>query len=132
MERSGDHGRGRPAAGRAAAGAESYHGGDASISAIGSTHREQTLETFLTGAGSAEAGIIAVGGSSARPRYSIAIIEHTRVGTLHIDIFDAQTKKVIWHGVCTDTLTGNPEKNEKKLDKEIAEVFKKFQVRVKG
>jgi hypothetical protein len=51
---------------------------------------------------------------------------------LHVDIFDSQSKKVIWHGVCTDTLTGSPEKNEKKMEKSVADVFKKFPPPEKG
>ena len=59
-------------------------------------------------------------------------MERTPVGTLHIDIFDSQTKKLVWHGECTDTLTGNPEKNEKKMEKAVADVFKKFPPPDKG
>ena len=33
---------------------------------------------------------------------------------------------------CTDTLTGNPEENEKKLEKAVADVFKKFPPPEKG
>jgi hypothetical protein len=47
-------------------------------------------------------------------------------------MFDSQSKKVIWHGVCTDTLTGSPEKNEKKMEKSVADVFKKFPPPEKG
>jgi hypothetical protein len=50
-------------------------------------------------------------------------VENTPVGTLHVDIFDGQTKKVIWHGTSTDTLSGKPEKNEEKLTKEVAETI---------
>jgi hypothetical protein len=34
--------------------------------------------------------------------------------------------------VCTDTLSGNPEKNEEKLDKAVEDVFKKFPPPDKG
>ena len=37
-----------------------------------------------------------------------------------------------WYGVCSDTLTGNPDKNEKKMEKAVAEVFKKFPPPEKG
>ena len=65
-------------------------------------------------------------------KIEIRPVERTPVGTLHVDIFDSQSKKVIWHGVCTDSLTGNPEKNEKKLEKSVADVFKKFPPPEKG
>jgi hypothetical protein len=53
-------------------------------------------------------------------------VERTPVGTLHIDIFDAQSKKMIWHASTSDALSPKPDKNEKKLEKNVAEVFKRF------
>lgn len=100
-------------------------GGDASILAVGSTHMEQTLETWYTGGfggGWYHRGWWIGGG----PEFATTTLGRTPVGTLHIDIFDSQSKKVIWHGVCIDTLTGSPEKNEKKMEKAVANVFKKF------
>lgn len=99
--------------------------GDTSISVVGSTRTKQTFETWYSGGfggGWYHRGWWVGGG----PGFTTTMIEHTPVGTLHIDVFDGQTKKVIWHGECTDTLTQNPEKNEKKLEKSVADVFKKF------
>jgi hypothetical protein len=96
-------------------------GGDASVVAVGSTHTEQTFETWYGGGFG--------GGWFHRgwgPGFAQTTVERTRVGTLHVDIFDTPTKKLIWHGTTTATLSGNPEKNEKKLDKDVADVFKKF------
>jgi hypothetical protein len=98
-------------------------GGDAAVSAVGSTRTEQTLETWYGGGfggGWYHRGWWLGGG----PEF--ATVERTPVGTLHIDIFDSRTKKLIWHGVCSDTLTSKPDKNEKKLEKDVTEVFKKF------
>lgn len=52
-------------------------------------------------------------------------IDRIRVGELHIDIFDVHTKKFIWHASAADGLPGNPEKNQKKLNKAVAELFKR-------
>jgi hypothetical protein len=104
-------------------------GGDASVSAVGSTRIMQTFETWYGGGfggGWYHRGWWGGGG----PGY--VTVERTPVGTLHIDIFDSQSKKVIWHGDCSDTLTGNPEKNEKKLEKAVGDVFKKFPPPDKG
>jgi hypothetical protein len=39
---------------------------------------------------------------------------------------------VIWHGESTDTLSGDPNKNELKLQKAVEDLFKKFpKVKVK-
>jgi hypothetical protein len=106
-------------------------GGDATVSAVGSTATQQTLETWYGGGfggGWYHRGWWGGGG----PGFATTTVENTPVGTLHIDIFDGQSKKVIWHGVCTDTLTGNPDKNTKKMEKSVADVFKKFPPPDKG
>ena len=97
--------------------------------AVGSTRTEQTLETWYDGG---FGGGWFHRGWWGGPGLATTTVERTPVGTLHVDIFDGQSKKVIWHGSSTDTLTGNPEKNEKKLDKAVADLFKKFPPPDKG
>jgi len=94
-------------------------GGDATVSAFGRTHNEQTLETFYTGMG---------GGWRWRGGFGDAMttVENTPVGTLVVDVFDASSKKLIWRGTATDTLSAHPDKNEKKLEHSVADMFKKF------
>jgi hypothetical protein len=48
--------------------------------------------------------------------------ENTPVGTLVVDIFDTPTKHLIWRSVATNTLSGDPEKNAKKLQKTVDEI----------
>jgi hypothetical protein len=60
------------------------------------------------------------------PGVATTTIERTPVGTLHVDIFDSQTKLVIWHGESTDALSGDPNKNELKLQKSVEDLFNKF------
>lgn len=95
---------------------------DATVIAVGSAHTEQTVETFYNGI----PGRWAHRGWPWGPGYTTITIDRVRVGGLHIDIFDAHTKKVIWHATASDTLAGDPEKNQKKLNKAVAEAFKKF------
>jgi hypothetical protein len=45
---------------------------------------------------------------------------------LVVDIFDSQTQKLIWLGKQSDALSSNPEKNEKKLAKDLAGMFRQF------
>jgi hypothetical protein len=52
--------------------------------------------------------------------------EITRVGTLVVDIFDAQTQKLIWRGKQSDALSGNPQKNAERLAKDLGGMFKHF------
>lgn len=47
-------------------------------------------------------------------------------GTLVVDIWDAETKKLVWRGTATDTVSDKPEKNEKKINKSMEKMFKKY------
>jgi Domain of unknown function (DUF4136) len=59
-------------------------------------------------------------------------VENTPVGTLVVDIFDGSTKKLIWRGVDSKSLSGDPEKNIDKLSKAVEDMFKKFPPPSKG
>lgn len=98
-------------------------GGDASVVAVGSTHNEQTMQTWYDGG---FGGGWFHRGWWGGPGYTETTVDNTPVGTLHVDIFDSASKKVIWHASASDTLNGNPDKNEKELDKSAAEMFKNF------
>jgi hypothetical protein len=43
-----------------------------------------------------------------------------------VDLFDTATKQVIWRGWATDALPDSPQKETKKLDKDIEKLFKGF------
>jgi hypothetical protein len=49
-----------------------------------------------------------------------------KVGTLVVDLFDTKTKKLIWRGTSSDTLSNSSDKNIKNLDKGVEKMFKKF------
>jgi hypothetical protein len=48
------------------------------------------------------------------------------VDTLVVDTFENRSKKLIWRGVVTDTLSDKPEKNTEKINKAIEKMFKNF------
>ena len=48
------------------------------------------------------------------------------IGQLVVDIGDAASKKLVWRGRASDTLSDKPEKNEKKIKKAVEKMFKKF------
>jgi hypothetical protein len=56
----------------------------------------------------------------------------TPEGTLVVDIFDHQTKKLVWRSVATNSLSGDPDKNAKKLEKTVEDMFKHFPPKAKG
>ncbi len=47
-------------------------------------------------------------------------------GTLVVDLWSAQGKKLLGRGTATDTLSDKPEKNSKKIHKAMEKLFKKF------
>ena len=47
-------------------------------------------------------------------------------GTLIVDIWDAKKKQLVWRGVGSDTVSDNPQSNAKKIDKVIADMFKRY------
>jgi hypothetical protein len=49
-----------------------------------------------------------------------------KVGTLVVDLFDATSKKLIWRGSSTDTLSSTSDKNIKALDKGVEKMFNHF------
>ncbi len=94
-------------------------GGDVAITAVGATKNQQTYQTFYDGFGGWRWG--GFGGTTATTS-----VENTRVGTVIIDMYDAQNKQLIWRGTAQDTLSEKPEKNENKLDKATEKMFKHF------
>lgn len=104
-------------------------GGDAGVTAFGSTKEVPTLNTFYDGMGGGWGWRRGWGGGIGE---STTTTEETPVGSLVVDIFDATTKKLIFRAQSSETLSDKPAKNEKKLDKDVADMFKKFPPPPKG
>jgi hypothetical protein len=62
---------------------------------------------------------------------STTTVDKIPVGHLTVDIGDAKTKKLLWMGNASDTLSDKPEKNEKKINNALDKMFKKFPPPVK-
>lgn len=95
-------------------------GGDVAVSAFGRTQEQDTLETFYSGFpgwGWRGWGGLATTTTQVTPQ---------EIGTLTVDVFDGGAKHLIWRGVATETLSGKPDQNEKKLEHAVAEMFKDF------
>jgi hypothetical protein len=95
-------------------------GGDVALTAVGATRNQRTYQTFYDG----------FGGWGWRgwgaPETATTTVENTQLGTLVVDMYDNQTKQLIWRGEAQSTLSSKPEKNEDKLDKAAKEMFKHF------
>jgi Domain of unknown function (DUF4136) len=93
-------------------------GGDVSINAMAITRNHQTLNTFYDGG----FGGWRWGGFGD----ATTTTETYKVGTLVVDLFDTQSKELIWRGSASDTLSNDSNKNIKNLDKGVAKMFKHF------
>jgi hypothetical protein len=94
-------------------------GGDVSIIAMEMAKDHQTLNTFYDGFGG---GWFWGGGFGD----STTTVDTYRVGTLVVDLFDTNTKRLIWRGSSSDTLSGKSDKNIKNLDKGVRKMFDHF------
>ncbi len=101
-------------------------GGDAAVSAFGRTRQQDTLQTFYDGFPGW--GWRWGGGFGT----ATTTVEPTEVGSLTVDIFDGMTKQLVWRGTSDKTLSSSPEKNDKKLNKSVEDMFKKFPPPEKG
>src|SRR5581483_1272044 len=95
-------------------------GGDAAISAMGKTTERDNLETFYTGypGWGWRAGWWGGMGTTTTQ------VVPERVGTLTVDVFDGASRQLIFRGQASDTLSDKPEKNDKRMDKAVEEMFK--------
>src|SRR5246127_4277200 len=98
-------------------------GGDVSIVAMEITQNQQTLNTFYDGFGGGWGWRRFGGGGFGE---ATTTTETYKVGTLVVDLFDTKTKKLLWRGTSTDTLSNNSNKNINNLDKGAAKMFKQF------
>jgi hypothetical protein len=99
-------------------------GGDVAIVAIEMTKNQQNLNTFYNGFG----GGWRWGGGFGN---ATTTVDNYKVGTLVVDLFDAKTKKIIWRGSSSDTLSDKSDKNIKNLDKGVQKMFDHFPPDVK-
>src|SRR5437016_8470521 len=98
-------------------------GGDVCIVAMEITRNQQTLNTFYDGFGGGWGWRRFGGGGFGE---ATTTTETYKVGTLVIDLFDTKTKKLLWRGTSSDTLSNNSDKNIKNLDKGVVKLFKQF------
>lgn len=92
-------------------------GGDVALVAIEKTSVHQQYDTFYNGFGGWRWG--GMGDAT-------TTVDNYKVGTLVVSMFDANSKKLVWRGIVSSDLSGNPEKNTKNLDKDVDKMFKKF------
>jgi hypothetical protein len=94
------------------------------VMAIQTTETQRSLNGFFDSWGGGGLGGWGLGGFRDG---SINISEQDyQAGTLVIYMFDAKTKQLLWRGSAEGTLSDKASKNENKLDKAVAKMFKNF------
>jgi hypothetical protein len=93
------------------------NGGEVAITAVGSAYNQKEYQTFYDGMGG-----WGWGGFGETTTQTV----NFPVGSLVIDLYDTHNKQLIWRAVSSDSLSNNPQKNEKKLDKEVNKMFDHF------
>jgi hypothetical protein len=100
-------------------------GGDVSIMAMEMTKDHRTLNTYYDNFGGGW-GWRWGGGFGDGFGTSTTTEDTYKVGTLVVDLFDTNTKKLIWRGSASDTLSDNSDKNIKNLNMGVQKMFEHF------
>jgi hypothetical protein len=100
-------------------------GGDATVAAFGKLSQQDTMQTFYNGYPGW--GWMGWGGTGT----VTTTVVPENIGNLTVDIFDGQSKHLIWRGTASETLSSKPEKNDKKLEHAVNEMFEHFPPKTK-
>jgi Domain of unknown function (DUF4136) len=106
-------------------------GGDVSIMSMEMTKDHLSLNTYYDNFGGGWGWRRWGGGFGNGFGTSTTTEETYKVGTLVVDLFDTNSKKLIWRGSASDTLSDKSDKNIKKLDMEVQKMFDHFPPDVK-
>jgi uncharacterized protein DUF4136 len=93
-------------------------GAEVVVAARDAIHNQQQLNTFYDGFGGRRFG----GGMG----MSTTTVDTYKVGTLIVEMFDGQSKNLIWRSAASNTLSSNADKNIKSLDKNVQKMFEHF------
>jgi hypothetical protein len=90
-------------------------GADLAIGANLASEEKHTWETYYSGSG-----------WDWGQGWTTTVEKTYDVGTLTVDVFDANTKKIVWQGIGIDTIPSKAEKRIKDRDKQIEKMFRNF------
>jgi hypothetical protein len=96
---------------------------DVAVVANVSTAERKSLDTFYSGGGMGGWGYYG-GWRGGMGTASTQVNTYTD-GTMVVDLFDTKTKKLVWRGMASDTLSKDPKKNANKIVKATEKMFKK-------
>lgn len=85
------------------------------------TKEEKTLNTFYDSFGGGGWGYA---GWGPRSGSATTMVDTVVEGTLIVDLFNRQTKKLVWRGIATGTVSDDPRKNANTVQKAVEKMFK--------
>jgi hypothetical protein len=90
-------------------------GADLAVGANLATEEKNTWETYYSGSDWGWGG-----------GWATTEVKTYEVGTLTVDLFDAESHKMVWQGVGVDKISSKPEHEAKDYYKQIEKMFKEF------
>ena len=66
------------------------------------------------------------GGGVGHPTFPTTIATTYLQGTLVIDIWEAEQKELVWRGVVSDAVSGNPDRDTARINRGISRAFERF------
>ena len=106
--------------------AETNAGCDVAIVAIEVKRNHDTVNTFYDSFGGGWGGWGWRGFGGDGFGQSTTTTDTYQTGTLIVDLFDAKSRNLVWRGSATDTLSSKSDKNIKKLNDAVHELFEHF------
>jgi hypothetical protein len=107
-------------------------GGSVTVFATDNVHDQQEAQTFYDnlgggwGGGWGWGGWGWGGGWGGGTGIATTSTVNQNVGSLVIDLFEGNSKKLLWRGLATEDLSSNDDKNTKMVDGDIHNMFKNF------
>lgn len=100
--------------------------GDVAVAAHVATSQKQTLDTFYTGSSMGGWGWRRGWGGGVGMGTATTTVNTYDVGTLVVDMFDANTKQAIWRGTASGTVPSSPDKVNAAVDAGLEKMFADF------
>ena len=95
-------------------------GGDLEVTAVGASHNRKYYQTFYNGPGFGYYyGGFGLGSQTTQ-------VVHYKVGTLVLDMYDNQSKRLLWRGTASRSLGSSPEEKTSNLYATIDQMLSNF------
>jgi hypothetical protein len=99
-------------------------GGDVTIFAKGNVHNREELESYYNGFGGRGAHWGWSGWAGGDGTDTTSADASPTVGKLVIDVFDGNSRTLMWRGCAANDISSNSEKNTRELDQDLATMLK--------